>query len=310
MTTGSSTTYKPRITKEDIDKFIGRTSVKDEIVNAMELNYYNGFERFVGKELKDVVSKNDIVRTWNIITRATSGIAKTKRLPFSRLNMVRDYKEYKSSYSKMGRKRNEEPSFFPIFPVEEFVTKAKEHIEKILLLFFKPWHFKVTAHSTGLTIWFQAAVNKIVEDRVRPGHLVTYYQRNAQGVVSGGNVLYPTYTPSTIYPPYTGSHSPIYGTHYTSPASTTPKPSTTPSSTAPAKSTELERSERSKEWPKTHRNWDKDELPTRGKGSTTIHAGGSRTPVARRRGGFANTLGDALDKAREIANENLNRILS
>jgi len=193
-TVGSSKSYKPRITKEDIDKFIGRTSVKDEIINAIELNYYNGFERFVAKELQESISKNDIVRTWNIITRKTSGLSNTKRLPFSRLNMVHDYKEYKTSYSKMGRLQNDEPAYFPLFPSVDFAAKARDHIEKILLLFFKPWHFKVAIHSTGITVWFQAAVNKIVEERVRPGYLVTYYQK---GVKGGGTVLYPTYTPST-----------------------------------------------------------------------------------------------------------------
>lgn len=191
----STTITKPAIRTSDIDTFIGRTTTKDEIRDVEEFFYYSRFEPFVLRKLHDEVSKNDIVRTWNLITRNPIGLSNTKRLPFSRLNLVKDYIELEHSYNKVGKKIDT-PGFIPIFCDNKKIQNSVDAIEKILLLFLRPWHFKVTRYLTGIALWINPKVDAIIKKKTNPGNIVTYYQKGQ--TLSGGRSVYSTrYSHST-----------------------------------------------------------------------------------------------------------------
>lgn len=189
--TNSTTKIKPVINLSDIDKFIGRTAIKDEVDNINMLGWYTTAERFIKEKLKDEVTKNDIVRTWNLLTRKATGLADCKRLTFNRLNLVIDYKEENISYDKEG-KMIRQPGFTPILLEEVRINKAVDAMSKILDLFFKPWHYKIKRFDCGILLWFSAPIKKIVEQKYSPGYLTTYYQTNSEGKYVGGTTIYPT----------------------------------------------------------------------------------------------------------------------
>lgn len=202
MTTTSystHTTTKPAIRTSDIDSFIGRASIKDEIQNIEEFFYYSRLESFVIRKLEDKVSKNDIVRTWNLITRTPMGLSKTKKLPFSRLNLVKDYIELEHSYNKIGKK-TDIPGFIPIFCETNKIETAVEAIETILLLFLRPWHFKVVRYNTGIAMWIEPRIDAIIKKKVSPGNLVTYYQKGQPS--AGGRSIYASSYPTTYSSSY------------------------------------------------------------------------------------------------------------
>lgn len=197
MTRAYHHSYKPTIKTSDIDSFIGRTTIKDETKDISEFFYYSRFETFVLRETKNSVSKNDVVRTWNIVTRKASGFSKVKKLPFSRLNLVRDYTEHKHRYDSLGNRIKDSHSYAPILMSDEKIDVAIENITIILSLFIKPWHFKIRRYPLGITLWIHPTVDKLIDDKAKPGNFITYY---AKGSRDGGKANFARETYDNSYP--------------------------------------------------------------------------------------------------------------
>jgi hypothetical protein len=182
-----SNSSKP-FTNDQIDAIIGRPTISEEFSNKEKLFFYHRFEEFVLKALEGQVNKNDIVRAWNLMTRKPLGHSNTKRLLFQHLNLIEYTLSLPFHYSQMGKKIDEKTEAYEPYEHSKLIN-AVECIDKILALFMKPWHYKVTLYHSGIMLWINNKANKIIMHETRPSNMVYYYTSNSK---LGGTSMYQT----------------------------------------------------------------------------------------------------------------------
>lgn len=176
---------KHTFTNEQIDNFIGRPTIKDLFSNKEKFYFYNRFEAYCLEQLKGEVSKNDIARTWNLITRKPFGYSNVKRLLFINLNLAYTV-DYDYGFDSLGRKK--ESKVTKQDPVElSKIDLAVEKIDLILSLFLKPWLYKVAKYHSGILLWIHPKADKLIQREARPGNMVHYYTNNGN---KGGTTMY------------------------------------------------------------------------------------------------------------------------